>query len=147
MSVTENIITHQMIIEVKKLQPYLIEELSKNDKNWAIEANEELIEKWTYIIKNIQDYSEDNKTTILSLLLLSYLKTDDMVNYLNSIYNKNPVILMDIIKKFDFLEEEEYIELKKILENRIAFLFKLKIIPKIYSQQRLDNLEKSLNNY
>jgi len=147
MSGTENIITHQMIIEVKKLQPYLIEELSKNDKNWAMEANEELIEKWTYIIKNLQDYSEDNKTTILSLLLLSYLKTDDMVNYLNTIHNKNPIILMDIIKKFDFLEEEEYIELKKILENRMAFLFKLKIIPKIYSQQRLDSLEKSLNNY
>ncbi len=140
-------ITHQMINEVKKLQPYLVEELSKHDKDWALDANEELIEKWTYIIKNLTNYSEDNKTTILSLLLLSYLKTDQMVSFLNSIHNKNPIILMDIVKKFDFLEEEEHIELKKILESRIAFLFKLKIIPKIYSQQRLDSIEKSLNNY
>ncbi len=140
-------ITHQMINEVKKLQPYLVEELSKHDKDWALEANEELIEKWTYIIKNLNNYSEDNKTTILSLLLLSYLKTDQMVSFLNSIHNKNPITLMDIVKKFDFLEEEEHIELKKILESRIAFLFKLKVIPKIYSQQRLDSIEKSLNNY
>ncbi len=141
------VITHQMITEVKKLQPYLVEELSKHDKDWAVEANDDLIEKWSYIIKNLNNYADDNKTTVLSLLLLSYLKTDDMVNYLNNLHNKNPLVLMEIVKKFDFLEDEEYIELKKILESRIAFLYKLKIIPKIYSQQRLDSLEKSLNNF
>lgn len=141
------IITHQMINEIKNLQPYIVEQLSNHDKEWAIEANQELIDKWTYIIKNLNNYAEDNKTTLLSLLLLSYLKTDDMVNYLNTLHNKNPLVLMDIVKKFDFLEDEEHVELKKILESRIAFLYKLKIIPKIYSQQRLDNLEKSLNNF
>lgn len=129
----------------KQNRPDLIK-LLEEQENWTIEESE-IQEKIDHLITNWEEISESKdikKDRIIKLL--SYISTGDMIHFISSLEKIDKDFIEALMNSVNQLNENEMPIFSMLLARRLLVIYRLSILPKIFSEDRLKALEKEINN-
>lgn len=130
---------------------------AKNNKSEIIrllEANEEWVskkpeieEKIENIIMNWQEIiDEKNPKKETFIRLMAYLSTGQMLNFLNAVEKLDKDFIKELLDKVNDLNEKDGSKFTMIFTQRLLVIYRMHIIPKVFSPERLKALENEINN-
>lgn len=129
----------------KQNRPDLIK-LLEEQENWTIEESE-IQEKIDHLITNWEEISESKdikKDRIIKLL--SYISTGDMIHFISSLEKIDKDFIEALMNSVNQLNENEMPIFSMLFARRLLVIYRLSILPKIFSEDRLKALEKEINN-
>lgn len=129
-----------IISSVSKDRVDVINELDGRD-DWAV-TDKDILNRVNGILKNLDKIvkrSDGGKDSIVKIMAM--IKTGNMINLSDFIKKKNEYYyisqLLDLINKCD----DEY---SKIIVRRFLTLYRVAVIPKIFSDERLDAIHEQI---
>lgn len=140
------IITKEIIEKVKESQKETIKEIS-NLESWSIQADEDLKEKWQNLIEELSNIKNSDEINVLFLKLFSYLNTGDMINFVMQLNKKDSEVFYGFIEEIENFQDQEKEELREIFKEKLMVLYRLNVIPKIFSEDRVSALRIALGKY
>lgn len=139
-------ITKEVVEVIKKTKTNTIDEISAKE-SWAIEKTEFISEKWIELIKNINKIGKEKDLNDLFLILFSYLNTKDMISFAMELNKHSPTHFNDFFREIDKIDDKEKEKLSFFLTEKMLVIYRLNIIPKIFSEERITSLQIALNKY
>jgi hypothetical protein len=139
-------LTKEIIENIKESPEDTIKEISKLE-SWALIADEDLKEKWKNILYKLDEIKNKKELNTLFLKLFAYLNTGDMIKFTMELNSKNNDIFFEFIEQLDKTKDKELLELNEIFKERLMVLYRLNIIPKIFSEDRVTSLRIALGKY
>lgn len=140
------IITKEIIEKVKESQEETIKEIS-NLESWSIQADEDLKEKWQNLIEELSNIKNSDEINVLFLKLFSYLNTGDMIRFVMQLNKKDSEVFYGFIEEIENFKDQEKEELREIFKEKLMVLYRLNVIPKIFSEDRVSALRIALGKY
>lgn len=140
------IITKEIIEKLKESEEETIKEIS-NLESWSIKADEDLKEKWKNLMEELSNIKNSDEINTLFLKLFSYLNTGDMIKFLMQLNKKDSEVFYSFIEEVENFSDKEKKELREIFKEKLMVLYRLKIIPKIFSEDRVTALKIALGKY
>jgi hypothetical protein len=120
--------------------------LLEDQEVWVIE-DPNIQEKIDYLLSNwkeINESKEIQKDRVIKLL--SYVATGDMINFLSSLEKIDKEFIDSLINSVNSLNENEMPIFSMLLAKRLLVIYRLAILPRIFSEDRLKALEQEINN-
>jgi hypothetical protein len=120
--------------------------LLEDQEVWVIE-DPNIQEKIDYLLSNwkeINESKEIKKDRVIKLL--SYVATGDMINFLSSLEKIDKEFIDSLINSVNSLNENEMPIFSMLLAKRLLVIYRLAILPRIFSEDRLKALEQEINN-
>lgn len=120
--------------------------LLEEEEDWVIE-DPEIQEKIEHLLSNWKEISE-NKTIKKDrvIKLLSYVATGDMIDFFTTLEKIDKDFSYNLISTVNTLNENEMPVFSMLLARRLLVIYRLAILPRIFSEDRLKALEKEINN-
>jgi len=140
------IITKEIIEKIKESQEESIKEIS-NLESWSIKADEDLKEKWQALIDKLSNIKNSDEINILFLKLFSYLNTGDMIKFVMQLNKKDSDVFYGFIEEIENFKDKEKEELREVFKEKLMVLYRLNVIPKIFSEDRVSALRITLGKY
>tara|TARA_B100000073_G_C23555505_1_gene501889 strand:+ start:263 stop:688 length:426 start_codon:yes stop_codon:yes gene_type:complete len=140
------IITKEIIEKIKESQEESIKEIS-NLESWSIKADEDLKEKWQALIDKLSNIKNSDEINILFLKLFSYLNTGDMIKFVMQLNKKDSDVFYGFIEEIENFKDKEKEELRELFKEKLMVLYRLNVIPKIFSEDRVSALRITLGKY
>lgn len=140
------IITKEIIENIKESQDETIKEIS-NLESWSIKADEDLKEKWHALIEKLSNIKNSDEINVLFLKLFSYLNTGDMIKFVMQLNKKDSEVFYNFIEEIETFKDKEKEELREIFKEKLMVLYRLNVIPKIFSEDRVAALRIALGKY
>ncbi len=140
------IITKEIIEKIKESQEESIKEIS-NLESWSIKADEDLKEKWQALIDKLSNIKNSYEINILFLKLFSYLNTGDMIKFVMQLNKKDSDVFYGFIEEIENFKDKEKEELREVFKEKLMVLYRLNVIPKIFSEDRVSALRITLGKY
>lgn len=140
--ITQDIIEFAKSAQLSK--PELIR-LLESSEDWTVD-NPELEEKIDYLFANWEEINERkniDKDAILKLL--SYLSTGRMIDFLGGLEKIDPIFYRKLIDSMNELNSNKMPVFSMLLAKRLHVIYRLMVIPKIFSSERLKALESEIN--
>tara|TARA_Y100000588_G_scaffold310178_1_gene335592 strand:- start:38988 stop:39413 length:426 start_codon:yes stop_codon:yes gene_type:complete len=140
------IITKEIIEKIKESQEEAIKEISDLE-SWSIKADEDLKEKWQALIDKLSNIKNSDEINILFLKLFSYLNTGDMIKFVMQLNKKDSEVFYGFIEEIENFKDKEKEELREVFKEKLMVLYRLNVIPKIFSEDRVSALRIALGKY
>lgn len=140
------IITKEIIEKIKESQEEAIKEISELE-SWSIKADEDLKEKWQALIDKLSNIKNNDEINILFLKLFSYLNTGDMIKFVMQLNKKDSEVFYGFIEEIENFKDKEKEELREVFKEKLMVLYRLNVIPKIFSEDRVSALRIALGKY
>lgn len=140
------IITKEIIEKIKESQEEAIKEISDLE-SWSINADEDLKEKWQALIDKLSNIKNSDEINILFLKLFSYLNTGDMIKFVMQLNKKDSEVFYGFIEEIENFKDKEKEELREVFKEKLMVLYRLNVIPKIFSEDRVSALRIALGKY
>lgn len=140
--ITQDIVEFAKSAQLSK--PELIRLLEASE-DWTVE-NPEIEEKIDHLFTNWEEINERkniDKDAILKLL--SYLSTGRMIDFLGSLEKIDPIFYRKLIDSMNELNANKMPVFSMLLAKRLHVIYRLMVIPKIFSSERLKALESEIN--
>ena len=139
-------ITKEIIENIKESPEDTINEISGLEK-WSLDANDNLKEKWKNLLDKIDEIKDTEEINPLFLKLFAYLNTGDMIKFSMELNSKNSEVFFNFVEGIENTNDKELVELREIFKERLMVLYRLNIIPKIFSEDRVTALRIALGKY
>lgn len=120
--------------------------LLEDQEDWVIE-DQEIQEKIENLLSNWKEISENKsikKDRIIKLL--SYVSTGEMIDFFINLERIDKNFYESLISTVNTLNENEMPVFSMLLSKRLLVIYRLAILPRIFSEDRLKSLEKEINN-
>ena len=138
-------ITKDIYLASKGAAKEIITEMEKHE-DWVVK-NPEIMDKIDNIVNTLTEIlkQKDVKATDF-IRVLAYLNTGNAVEILHRIEDKDKKFLEKIIETVNALEEDVNTTTKhsKLLTERLAVIYRIQSLPKIFSAERLSALENTI---
>lgn len=120
--------------------------LLETNEEW-VSKNPEIEEKIENIIMNWQEIiDEKNPKKETFIRLMAYLSTGQMLNFLNAVEKLDKDFIKELLDKVNDLNEKDGSKFTMIFAQRLLVIYRMHIIPKVFSPERLKALENEINN-
>lgn len=120
--------------------------LLETNEEW-VSKNPEIEEKIENIIMNWQEImDEKNPKKETFVRLMAYLSTGQMLNFLNAVEKLDKDFIKELLDKVNDLNEKDGSKFTMIFAQRLLVIYRMHIIPKVFSPERLKALENEINN-
>lgn len=120
--------------------------LLEEQEGWVIE-DPNIQEKIDYLLSNWKEITESKEIKKDRVIkLLSYVTTGDMINFLSSLEKIDKEFIDSLITSVNTLNENEMPIFSMLLAKRLLVIYRLAILPRIFSEDRLKALEQEINN-
>lgn len=120
--------------------------LLEEQEGWVIE-DPNIQEKIDYLLSNWKEITESKEIKKDRVIkLLSYVATGDMINFLSSLEKIDKEFIDSLITSVNTLNENEMPIFSMLLAKRLLVIYRLAILPRIFSEDRLKALEQEINN-
>lgn len=120
--------------------------LLEEQEGWVIE-DPNIQEKIDYLLSNWKEITESKEIKKDRVIkLLSYVATGDMINFLSSLEKIDKEFIDSLIASVNTLNENEMPIFSMLLAKRLLVIYRLAILPRIFSEDRLKALEQEINN-
>ena len=120
--------------------------LLEEQEGWVIE-DPNIQEKIDYLLSNWKEITESKEIKKDRVIkLLSYVATGDMINFLSSLEKIDKEFIDSLINSVNTLNENEMPIFSMLLAKRLLVIYRLAILPRIFSEDRLKALEQEINN-
>lgn len=124
----------------------IIIKLLEEQEGWVIE-DPNIQEKIDYLLSNWKEITESKEIKKDRVIkLLSYVATGDMINFLSSLEKIDKEFIDSLISSVNTLNENEMPIFSMLLAKRLLVIYRLAILPRIFSEDRLKALEQEINN-
>lgn len=122
-----------------------IVKLLENNEDWTIDY--ELIEdKIDLLFQNWEEINENQEVDKTKLIqLLGYLSTGDMLDFLSSLEKIDKNFYEKLLEKVNELNQNQMPVFSMLFAKRLLVMYRLMVIPKIFSAERLKALETEIN--
>lgn len=120
--------------------------LLEEEEEWVID-DPDINEKIEHLLSNWKEISNDKlikKEKVIKLL--SYIATGDMIDFFTSLEKIDKEFSNSLISTVNTLNENEMPVFSMLLSRRLLVIYRLAILPRIFSEDRLKALEKEINN-
>ena len=77
---------------------------------------------------------------------MAYLSTGQMLNFLNAVEKLDKDFIKELLDKVNDLNEKDGSKFTMIFAQRLLVIYRMHIIPKVFSPERLKALENEINN-
>jgi len=119
--------------------------LLESCEDWTVKS-EELEEKIENLFANWEEINEKKNIDKEKILkLLSYLSTGNMINFLGSLEKIDPDFYKKLIDTMNELNAKKMPVFSMLLAKRLHVIYRIMVIPKIFSSERLKALENEIN--
>lgn len=139
-------VTKEIVENIKESPEETISEISSLE-NWSLKAEDDLKEKWKDLLDKIDEIKDSEELNTLFLKLFAYLNTGDMIKFSMELNSKNSDIFFNFINEIEKNNDRELVQLREIFKERLMVLYRLNIIPKIFSEDRVTALRIALGKY
>jgi len=120
--------------------------LLETNEEW-VSKNPDIEEKVENIIMNWQEIiDEKNPKKETFIRLMAYLSTGQMLNFLNAVEKLDKDFIKELLDKVNDLNDKEGSKFTMIFAQRLLVIYRMHIIPKVFSPERLKALENEINN-
>lgn len=142
--ITQDVVDFAKSVKTSNHYNEIIKLLESNE-DWTVEYDgieekiELLFENWD----EINERKEIDKTRLLQLL--GYLSTGDMIDFLSNLEKIDKDFYEKLIDKVNELNENQMPVFSMLFAKRLLVIYRLMVIPKIFSADRLKALETEIN--
>jgi hypothetical protein len=142
--ITQDVVDFAKSVKTSNHYSEIIKLLESNE-DWTVEYDgieekiEHLFENWD----DINERKEIDKTRLLQLL--GYLSTGDMIDFLATLEKIDKEFYEKLIDKVNELNENQMPVFSMLFAKRLLVIYRLMVIPKIFSADRLKALETEIN--
>jgi hypothetical protein len=117
--------------------------LLEDQEDW-VSKNPDIEEKVENIIMNWSDILKTkNPKKDTFIRLMAYLSTGQMINFLNAIEKMDKKFVDELLESINQINSND--KFKMILSQRLLVIYRMSIIPKVFSPERLQALENEIN--
>jgi hypothetical protein len=119
--------------------------LLESNEDWTVDSS--LVEeKIDHLFQNWDEINEEKPVDKKAVLkLLSYLSTGAMIDFLGSLEKIDPDFYKKLIETLNETNAKEMPIFSMLLAKRLHVIYRLMVIPKIFSAERLKALENEIN--
>lgn len=120
--------------------------LLEEEEDWVID-DPEIQEKIEHLLTNWKEISENKSIKNESVIkLLSYVATGDMIDFFTTLEKIDKEFSYNLIATVNTLNENAMPVFSMLLARRLLVIYRLAVLPRIFSEDRLRALEKEINN-
>lgn len=138
-------ITKEMYSASKNAPKEIIEEMERQE-DWVVK-NPEIMQKIDNIIDSLTEILKQKEIKSNDFIrVIAYLNTGNALDVLHRIEEKDKKFFEKIIDTVNSLEEDPNTTTKhsKLLAERLAVIYRIQSLPRVFSKERLDALEKTI---
>lgn len=124
----------------------IIIKLLEEQEEWVV-SDSEIEEKIEHLVSNWKELSENGDIKKESIIkLVSYISTGDMISFLSSVEKIDKDFVEKLIDSVNKLNENQMPVFSMLLAKRLLVIYRIAILPKIFSEERLKALAEEINN-
>lgn len=132
------------LIDGAKKAPKSSVQAMESIEDWAIE-DEEINKKINKMLIQFEDIIKEkdiNKQSFVRFLI--YLHTSNMMKLIDNIEQKNEAFLDSFIDEVNELNDENASRFAFTFANRVMVLYRMYVLPEIFSKERIEKIQKGL---
>lgn len=139
-------ITEDILEVALNAQRNVIKEMEKVE-NWAV-SNDEIDQKINKFLKRFKEINEKKEIDKKDIIrLVAFLYTGNMLNIVDEIKTKDEEFINDLISIVNLINEEhDSDKLTHLFAERLMVIYRMQVIPEIFSKERIDILNKVLED-
>lgn len=119
--------------------------LLEEEESWVIKSPE-LEEKIENILGNWQEIiDEKNPKKETFIRLMAYLSTGDMIGFLSAIEKMDRDFVEELLDTVNQMNLNESSKFSMLFAQRLLVIYRMSIIPRVFSPERLRALENEIN--